>query len=154
ACTGEGSGVIPPPSPDFSVREATFVYTTGSDVIDDWDTATAYGNEIIALQNIYETLTVYNPVTRKAGPRMAISCRSSADRRTWTFRLRPNVRFHTGRPLDAEAVRQSIERTRRLGGPAAYIWDPVQSITAEDPTTVVFQLSRPAPLDLIASSGY
>ncbi|MFO7253360.1 MAG: ABC transporter substrate-binding protein, partial [Actinomycetes bacterium] len=61
ACTGEGSGVIPPPSPDFSVREATFVYTTGSDVIDDWDPATAYGNEIIALQNIYETLTVYNP---------------------------------------------------------------------------------------------
>jgi peptide/nickel transport system substrate-binding protein len=154
ACTGEGSGVIPPPSPDFSVREATFVYTTGSDVIDDWDPATAYGNEIIALQNIYETLTVYNPVTRKAGPRLAISWRSSADRRTWTFRLRPNVRFHTGRPLDAEAVRQSIERTRRLGGPAAYIWDPVQSITAEDPTTVVFQLSRPAPLDLIASSGY
>lgn len=154
ACTGEGARVVPPPSPDFSVREATFVYVSDTGVIDDWDPATAYGNEIVALQNIYETLTVYNPVTRKAGPRLAISWRSSADRRTWIFRLRPDVRFHTGRPLDAQAVQRSIERTRSLGGPAAYIWDPVSTITVEDPTTIVFHLRYAAPLDLIASSGY
>src|SRR5690606_32355984 len=108
-------------------RESTFVYLSGVEVVTDWDPATAYANEIIALQNVYETLTVYNPVTRKAGPRLATSWSSSPDGRTWTFRLRQNVRFHTGRPLDAAAVKASIERTRSLGGGAAYIWDSVQA---------------------------
>lgn len=154
ACTAQGTGVVAPPSPSSSARESTFVYLSGVEVVTDWDPATAYANEIIALQNVYETLTVYNPVTRKAGPRLATSWSSSPDGRTWTFRLRQNVRFHTGRPLDAAAVKASIERTRSLGGGAAYIWDSVQAIHVEDPSTVVFTLKYPAPLDLIASSGY
>jgi len=154
ACTGDGAQLVAPPTPSASVRQATFVYLSGRQVITDWDPATAYDDEIIALQNIYETLTFYNPVTRKASPRLAISWNASRDGRTWTFRLRPNVRFHTGRPLDATAVKKSIERTRSLDDGAAYIWDAVQEIHVEDPTTVVFSLKYAAPLDLIASSGY
>jgi len=154
ACTGDGTQVVTPPTPSASVRQSTFVYLSGRPVITDWDPATAYAEEIIALQNIYETLTFYNPLTRKASPRLALSWQASRDGRTWTFRLRPNVRFHTGRPLDAAAVKAAIERTRTMGGGAAYIWDSVQAIHAEDPATVVFTLKYAAPLDLIASSGY
>ncbi|HKI91245.1 MAG TPA: ABC transporter substrate-binding protein, partial [Gaiellaceae bacterium] len=36
----------------------------------------------------------------------------------------------------------------------AYIWDPVKSIATPNAQTLVFTLKYPAPLDLIASSGY
>jgi peptide/nickel transport system substrate-binding protein len=137
-----------------SAKDATFVYVHHLDIITDWDPATSYSNEIVAMQNIYDTLTVYNPITRRASPRLAERWQSSADGRTWTFTLRGGVHFHTGRPLDAAAVKSSIERTRRLGGAAAYIWDVVQDITAKDPLTVQFRLKYPAPLDLIASADY
>jgi peptide/nickel transport system substrate-binding protein len=42
----------------------------------------------------------------------------------------------------------------RINGGAAYIWGAVKSIETPDPQTVVFTLSYPAPLDLIASADY
>ncbi len=123
-------------------------------MITEWDPGRSYSNEVVALQNIYETLTLWNPVTKKAGPRLATAWRASPDGRTWTFTLRQGVTFHTGRPLDASAVKASIERTKQAKTGASYIWDAVSSIRAEDPSTVVFTLKYPVPLDLVASSAY
>ncbi|MEU7001249.1 ABC transporter substrate-binding protein [Nonomuraea sp. NPDC046570] len=134
--------------------ESTFVYVQNLDVVTDWDPASSYSNEIIALQNVYESLTVYNPVTRKASPRLATSWRTSPDGKAWTFTLRRGVKFHTGRALDANAVKAAIERTMKSDGEPAYIWDAVESIRAENTHTVTFTLKYPVPLDLIASSGY
>ncbi|MFE3452835.1 ABC transporter substrate-binding protein [Nonomuraea sp. NPDC059194] len=135
-------------------KESTFVYVASLDVVTDWDPATSYSNEIIAMQNIYESLTTYNPVTKKAGPRLATSWRTSSDGRTWTFTLRSGVTFHTGRPMDAAAVKASIERTMRSKSGPSYIWDAVEAIRADDPLTVTFRLKYAVPLDLVASSGY
>ncbi len=153
ACSGD-PGIPRPSSPPIVVPEATFVQAVPRGVISDWDPATAHSGEIIAMQNIYDTLTVYNPVTKRAGPRLATGWTASSDARTWTFTLREGVRFHTGRPLDAAAVKAAIDRTRRIKRGAAYIWAAVDEIRVTDPTTVVFMLRYPAPLDLIASSGY
>ena len=60
----------------------------------------------------------------------------------------------TGNPADAAAAKAAIERTISLNGGAAYIWDPVKSISAPDATTLTFDLKYAAPLDLIASSAY
>jgi peptide/nickel transport system substrate-binding protein len=146
-------------SPPAQVRQAArgdsaFVIVQNLEVVTDWDPATSYSNEIAAFQNVYETLTLWNPVTAKAAPRLATSWRASADGRTWTFTLRSGVTFHTGRPLDADAVKASIERTMKLGGGAAYIWDAVSGIRADDPRTVTFTLKYAVPLDLVASAGY
>ncbi|GAA2842969.1 hypothetical protein GCM10020220_035090 [Nonomuraea rubra] len=89
--------------------ESPFVYVKNTDIVTEWDPSRSYSNEIIAFQNVYETLTLWNPVTKKSAPRLATSWRSSADGRTWTFSLRSGVTFHTGRPLDAEAVKASID---------------------------------------------
>ncbi|MEV4066106.1 ABC transporter substrate-binding protein [Nonomuraea dietziae] len=139
----------PPPA-----KESTFVYVENLGVVTDWDPASSYSNEIIAMQNVYESLTVYNPVTKKAGPRLATSWRASSDGRTWTFTLRSGVTFHTGRPLDSAAVKASIERTMRSKSGPSYIWNAVESIRAVDPLTVTFTLRYAVPLDLVASSGY
>ncbi|RVX43942.1 peptide/nickel transport system substrate-binding protein [Nonomuraea polychroma] len=145
----------PPPEPArVPAGEAPFIHVQNLDVITEWDPSRSYSNEIIAFQNLYETLTLWNPVTKKAIPRLATSWRASADGRTWTFNLRPGVTFHTGRPLDAAAVKASIERTMASRTGAFYIWDAVSSIRVEDPATVTFALKYPVPLDLVASAGY
>ena len=43
-----------------------FTYDTYTQVmVDGWDPATEYSNGIIAMSNMYETLTRYNPVTHR-----------------------------------------------------------------------------------------
>jgi peptide/nickel transport system substrate-binding protein len=134
--------------------DATFVYAPHLEVVTDWDPATSYSNEIIAMQNIYETLTRYNPQSGKPEPRLATSWTASDDGRTWTFTLREGVKFHTGKPVDAAAAKAAIERTMKIGEGAAYIWSAVDKIDAKDATTLEFTLKYPTPLDLVASSGY
>src|SRR5262245_59625014 len=61
-----------------------FTYDTYTQVmVDGWDPATEYSNGIIALSNMYETLTRYNPVTHKVDPLLATSWSHSSDGLTW-----------------------------------------------------------------------
>lgn len=59
-------------------------------------------------------------------PALAESWVVSDDARTWTFTLRPEVTFHHGQPVDAEAVAYSLKRMARpdmgvtLGAPGVY----------------------------------
>ncbi|WP_182887796.1 ABC transporter substrate-binding protein [Microbispora sp. H10885] len=137
-----------------SAADSTFTYVPNLDVVTDWDPASSYSNEIIAMQNIYESLTRYNPQTKKAEPRLASSWTSSPDGKKWTFTLRQGAMFHTGKPVDAAAAKASIERTMKEGQGAAYIWSAVKKIEAKDATTLEFTLKYPTPLDLVASAGY
>ncbi len=132
----------------------TFTYATGSEVIVGWDPASENSNSIVALSNVYETLTLYNAQTQGLEPLLATTWSTSKDGLTWTFKIRPNVTFHTGRAMTAQDVKASIDRTIQLGKGASYIWAPVKSIEVPDPQTVVFKLKYPAPIDLIASAGY
>ena len=131
-----------------------FIYDTYVQVMTSWDPSTDYSDEIIAMQLIYETLTRYNNVTKQVMPMLATSWSSSDAGKTWTFNLRHGVKFHTGRPVTAEAAKASIERTIKLNQGAAYIWGPVASISAPSTYTLVFHLKYAAPMDLISSSDY
>jgi peptide/nickel transport system substrate-binding protein len=153
ACTGdEGPGA----TDDGVAPEglSAFTYSVNSEVMIGWDPATGYSNEVIALHNIYETLTRYNAETQEVEPLLAESWESSENGLTWTFTLRDGVTFHTGRDLTAEAAKASIERTMELGEGAAYIWGAVKKIDAPDDRTLVFRLSYPSPLDLVSSGTY
>lgn len=129
-------------------------YAFNSEPILDWDPAVMFSNGIVVLNNVYETLLRYNSLSDKVDPLLAESYSSSKDGLTWTFNLRRGVTFHDGTAFTAEAVKLSIDRTIQMGKGAAYIWDPVKSITVVDDFTVRFDLKYAAPLDLIASSGY
>ncbi|MEV1243837.1 ABC transporter substrate-binding protein [Nonomuraea sp. NPDC049750] len=135
-------------------NDATFVYAPNLDVVTDWDPATSYSNEIIAMSNIYEGLTRYNTQSQKPEPRLATEWTSADGGKQWTFKLRQGVKFHTGAPMDAEAAKKAIERTIKMNAGAAYIWGSVKTIETPDPATLTFKLKYAAPLDLIASSGY
>jgi peptide/nickel transport system substrate-binding protein len=132
-----------------------FTYDTYTQVmVDGFDPATEYSNGIIAMSNMYETLTRYNPVTHNVDPLLATSWSHSSNGLTWTFQLRHGVYFHTGRLMTAAAAKAAILRTQKLNGGAAYIWGAVKSIDTPSQYTLVFHLSYPSPLALEASADY
>ncbi len=97
------------------------------------------------IENMYGTLLRYGDDYGEVESYLAESYQASADRRTYTFALRPDVRFHaTGRPLTSADVEYSIRRIidHRV---RADQFEPVDSISTPDAHTVTFHLSRPAP---------
>ena len=132
-----------------------FTYDTSAPVmVDGWDPATEYSDGIIAMSNMYETLTRYDTATHTIKPLLATSWSSSANGLSWTFHLRQGVHFHTGRLMTAQAAAAAILRTEKLGGGAGYVWDAVKSISTPSTYTMVFHLKYASPLDLEASASY
>ena len=79
-------------------------------------------------------------------PELALGWEASPDLRTWTFNLRPGVKFHHGRELDAEDVVATIERVMDAdtGSPAHGLVESfVASVEAMDTHTVRFNLNLP-----------
>lgn len=130
------------------------VYVSASQIMVGWDPSTDFSNEIIAMNNMYQTLLRYNPANGKFTPVLATSYKASADHLTWTFQIRKGVHFHSGDLMTAADVKASIERTIQLAQGASYIWGAVKSIDTPTPWTVVFHLKYPSPLNLIAASPY
>jgi peptide/nickel transport system substrate-binding protein len=89
----------------------------------------------------------------------------SSDGLTWTYHIKPNLKFSDGTPITSADVRYAVERTFAkdvlvngpsyfqvlLGGNAATYKGPYKdksstgltSVTTPDPTTVVFHLAKP-----------
>ncbi|MCA2001773.1 MAG: ABC transporter substrate-binding protein, partial [Chloroflexi bacterium] len=137
-----------PPAPQALKISNTANITT-------WDPVESFSTEAAYMANVYEQLLRINPPgsSEKFTPLLAESWESNAEGTVWTFHLRPNVKFHDGEPMNAEAVKKSIEAAKERGG-ASFIWWMVDSIEAVDDLTVRFNLSASAPLDLVASSLY
>ena len=132
-----------------------FIYAHPT-TIPDLNPASSFSNDSVIMSNCYETLTFYNPPgsSEILSPKLATSWETNEENTVWTFTLREGLTFHDGEPFNAEAVKAAIESTIELGAGASYIWAPVESIDVVDEYTVQFNLSYPAPLDLIASAGY
>jgi len=126
-----------------------------SSTIDTWDPIASFSTEAAYLPNVYETLLKIN----KSGsaetytPVLAESWSVSEDKLSYTFNLRPGVKFHDGEPMNAAAVKASIEAAKDHGG-AGFIWASLDNVEVVDDLTVKFNLSNPQPVDLIASSMY
>jgi 4-phytase/acid phosphatase/peptide/nickel transport system substrate-binding protein len=60
---------------------------------------------------IFDTLT-YLDDKGVAQPKLALSWTHSDDFKTWTFKLRPGVKFHDGTPFNAAAVKANFDRQK------------------------------------------
>lgn len=123
------------------------------------DPSIEYSNGIMVLQNVYETLTHYNPETADVEPMLATSWTTNEDGTEWVFQIRDDVTFHDGSQLTAQQVVNSIQRAMDLGQGGAYIWDAILaenggSIEATGDYEVTFTCGYPSAIDLIASSAY
>jgi peptide/nickel transport system substrate-binding protein len=113
---------------------------------------------IVVIGLVYETLLRYDPIRNVTVPVLAESWESSENGTVWVFRLRRGVVFHDGTPLNATAVKLSIERARDVyretGRGSGYIWDAVEEVEVVDDYTVRIKLSYPQRLDLMAAASY
>jgi peptide/nickel transport system substrate-binding protein len=81
-------------------------------------------------------------------PQLALEHEASEDGLTLTIRLRPDVTFHDGEPMDAEAVKYSLDRHRTMDGSFRRAeLAVVDSVEVVDDLTVQLNLRAPfAPL--------
>ncbi|MES2712783.1 MAG: ABC transporter substrate-binding protein [Pseudomonadota bacterium] len=101
---------------------------------------------------LYDALVRYEGSPARVIPWLAEGWETSADGRTWTFRLVANAKFNNGDPLDAAAVRFSFQRGLRLNKGISWMLSrhlKVENIVAVDARTVRFTLERAYP-DFIA----
>ena len=91
-------------------------------------------------------------------PYLAESMEPNADLTEWTLKLRPDVQFHDGTPLDAQALKTVFDDylkqpTSRV---AASLAD-VTSLDVVDDLTVVYRLAEPNaafPDELVTAAGW
>ena len=123
------------------------------------DPSIEYSNGIMVLQNVYETLTHYDPESGEVVPMLATSWSSNEDGTVWVFQIRDDVIFHDGSPLTAQQVVNSFRRSMDLGQGGAYIWDAVLeenggSVEATGEYEVTITCGYPCAMDLVVSSAY
>jgi peptide/nickel transport system substrate-binding protein len=82
----------------------------------------------------------------KAKPMLALSWSNSDDYRTWTFKLRPDVKFSDGTPFNAQAAAWNFARQKdpKNNCRCAFYIANVLSVEAKDDLTVVYTLQDPA----------
>jgi peptide/nickel transport system substrate-binding protein len=111
----------------------------------------------IATTAMYEGLVRYKSGSTDVEPALAEKWDISPDGQTYVFHLRPNITFHDGSPLTAEAVAFSFDRSINKDNPlykdaqgdyggfpfiGDYIANVVTKVEATDPMEVTFHLNR------------
>jgi peptide/nickel transport system substrate-binding protein len=109
-----------------------------------FDKTNVFQNESIWLaEQIMETLYTVTPDGKSVKPWLATSYTVSKDGKTYTFKLRPGVRFSNGEPMTAADVKFSIDDARAPKRGWGYLDSAIKSIEAPDDSTVVFRLKYP-----------
>jgi ABC-type dipeptide transport system, periplasmic component len=111
------------------------------------------------IKSLFDGLMDYEPGTTTLRPELAESYEISEDGQTFTFKLRPGVKFHNGRELTADDVKYSLERVvnPETQSPGAGFFASIKGfdevangsttslsgVTVVDPLTVKIELARP-----------
>ncbi|WP_225839074.1 ABC transporter substrate-binding protein [Streptomyces sp. NK08204] len=109
------------------------------------DPAAAWDGSWELFRNIYQTLLAYPNGATSPQPDAAESCSfTDSGSRTYRCKLHPGMKFADGDPLNAKAVKYSIDRIRTInvpGGPAGLLGslEDVQTIGDRE---IVFHLNK------------
>ena len=96
------------------------------------------GSDHAFLFTMYDTLTEWDYETLKPKPGLAESW-NFIDPTTFVLNIRPDVTFHDGTPLDAEAVKFNFERNKS---------DPKSNIKADLATVASVEITGPMQITL------
>lgn len=126
--------------------DAVLIIASGQDIPNfDPHTATGYSASFF-MRNVYE------PLVRVAGnppepvPALAESWQMSDDGLTYTFKLNPAAKFHSGNPVTADDVVYSFQRSLSLAKGNSWMIRNIvtpEGVVAVDPATVEFKLAKP-----------
>src|SRR4051812_41491027 len=106
-----------------------------------FDKTNVFQNESIwPAEQLMESLYTVGQDGKTLQPWLATSYTKSSDGLTYTFKLRPGVKFSDGKAMTSADVKFSIEDAKAQKKGWGYIDAPIKTITAPDPSTVVFKL--------------
>ncbi len=108
-----------------------------------WDHVCAWSCRNVA-DHVLETLTVILP-DGSIAPWLAESVTPDASLQRWTVKLRPNIVFSDGEPLEALTIKTGIDDYIRSGrASGGHLRDArIASVVVEDESTLVFEVSEP-----------
>lgn len=88
-------------------------------------------------------------------PLLAEKWESSEDKKTWTFTVRSNVKWHDGKPFSAEDVKFTFDYLIKnpLTMNAGDVKGLIESVEASNPTTAIFKLKDSTPDFLLSIGG-
>jgi peptide/nickel transport system substrate-binding protein len=101
---------------------------------------------------VYDRLVGYDvDDVSRIQPAVAESWTVSEDGKTFTFKIREGIEFHSGNPLTAEDAAYSLQRAVKLNKSPAFILTQFglsaenvdQKVRATDPTTLVMEIDQP-----------
>ncbi|MBV9539450.1 MAG: ABC transporter substrate-binding protein [Acidisphaera sp.] len=99
----------------------------------------------VVYHNLFESLTRIDE-NGQVVPGLAESWKVSPDGRTYTFKLRQNVRFHDGAPFDCSVVKFSYDRAVAPDSTNAQkpLFAAIDNTACPDPATAVVTLTHPS----------
>ncbi|MEU1340147.1 ABC transporter substrate-binding protein, partial [Streptomyces sp. NPDC005827] len=100
------------------------------------------GQQTYVWDSIFDTLLIEDN-KGQLQPGAAQSWSYSKDGRTLTLKIRQGMKFSSGEPVDANAVKATLDRTRSTPGQSQLTLAAVSSVEAPDASTVVIRLKRP-----------
>lgn len=136
-------------------KGGTLVYARGGDSVGLDPANETDGESLNVTDQIFDTIVRLKLGTTEVEPSLAQSWSVSKDNLTYTFKLRPGVKFHDDTPVNADAVIYSLMRQKdpnhpaaKYGGPYEYfisldLGKTIGSINKVDDLTVSFVLTRP-----------
>ncbi|MFL6813824.1 MAG: ABC transporter substrate-binding protein, partial [Bradyrhizobium sp.] len=100
---------------------------------------------LTAAAALFDTLT-YLDDKGVPQPKLAVSWDHSDDFKTWTFKLRPGVKFHDGTPFTAEAAKANFDRQKDPANKCrcAFYIAGIRDVQAPDELTLVYNLNDPS----------
>ncbi|MDP9441647.1 MAG: ABC transporter substrate-binding protein [Actinomycetota bacterium] len=107
-------------------------------------------DELLVADQLYDSLTAYDPKTLEPVPALASAWTSTPDQLHWDFTLRPAARFADGRPVTSADVKASFERIARKGSgsSAADLLEPVTGyapVAVEGSVSELAGVTTPSP---------
>ncbi|MCF8486796.1 MAG: ABC transporter substrate-binding protein [Rhodobacteraceae bacterium] len=147
-------------TPDPNAKAGGGIVVTYKDDVATLDPAIGYDwQNWSMIKSLFDGLMDYVPGTTELRPGLAESYTISEDGMTFTFVLRPGVKFHNGREMTAEDVKYSLDRVTNPAtqSPGAGFFGSIlgydamaggsattlDGVTVVDPLTVQITLSRP-----------
>lgn len=147
-------------TPDPNAKAGGGIVVTYKDDVATLDPAIGYDwQNWSMIKSLFDGLMDYVPGTTELRPGLAESYTISEDGMTFTFKLRPGVKFHNGREMTAEDVKYSLDRVTNPAtqSPGAGFFGSIMGydamaggsattldgVTVVDPLTVQITLSRP-----------
>lgn len=108
-----------------------------------WDPVTSTeGWDVHALGLVYASITMLDPAGN-VEPGLATSWKYAPDGKSVTFQLRPGLKFSDGTPLNAEAVKENIERgIKQANSNIASELDVISKVIVNSATSFTLDLSQ------------